>query len=171
MLHYRAIGGGEFQKASWYRRVHCKSHIIFWLCYQSFTFILPLSLSNKLSGFISLRMSDNNVFYEVQVSQSSSNFLHWLKFIVQSQTQIPSEVTFYIGTTHGIISDYSQFITITSDIQQHCIMLTHFCNHWNNFRVLFPWKLGVRGRRHTDMVLVGKDDTRHEADLGMNGGH
>jgi len=27
----------------------------------------------------------------------------------------------------------------------------------------------VRGRGHTDKVLVGKVDTRHEADLGMNG--
>jgi len=27
----------------------------------------------------------------------------------------------------------------------------------------------VRGRRHTDMVLVEKVDTRHEADLSVNG--
>jgi len=110
----------------------------------------------------------------VEWSWSLSNLLHWLKFIVQSRTQVPSEVKIYIGTTHVIISDYSQFITITcprlspfSHIQQQCIMLKYFCNHCNNFRVLFPWKLGVRGRRHTDMVLVGKVDKRNEAMEGI----
>jgi len=151
-----------------------KGHTILRLCYHlplQFPCLCPVNCL-ALSPWGCMPII---IFYEVELSRSSCNLLHWLRFIVQSQTQVPSKVTVYIGTTHGIITDHSQFITVTcsrlspfSDIE-HCIMLTYFRNHWNKFRVLFPWKLAVRGRRHTDMVLTGKADTRHETDRGMNG--
>jgi hypothetical protein len=47
-----------------------------------------------------------------RVSYKSNIWLHWTRFIVQSQIQVPSEVTICIGTIRSIIIHCSQLITV-----------------------------------------------------------
>jgi hypothetical protein len=46
----------------------------------------------------------------------SSIWLHWMRFIVKSQIQVPSKVTFYFDTIHSIISDYNQSKSHAKDV-------------------------------------------------------